>query len=201
MHAVAAIVAILPALAAASPLAKRAITFPYSAEWMALRSASPIHFQSLNANSRLIWIGKETNTDCDAAVADCESYTNTTSITLSSGNAYMNVDVAGGQQLYVAPSGALEYTAPHSADMVEGSFVGGWGAYTSDSGVDMITTSAGSATGFLACPTKDLTSPYQVFAAIDGIDNSAVPSGNVGDCLGFDIAASVVDDATAYEYL
>ncbi|KAI1100080.1 hypothetical protein F4804DRAFT_58149 [Jackrogersella minutella] len=38
----------------------------------------------------------------------------------------MAVEVPGGQSIYVAPSGQVEYTHAHSAYIPEGSFTGGW---------------------------------------------------------------------------
>lgn len=40
-------------------------------------------------------------------------------------------------------------------------------------------------TGFLACPAKNGTTPWQVFADVKGIRDCDVPGGNVSACLGF----------------
>lgn len=50
--------------APASDFGTRALPKDTAFGFLALRSASPIHYQSLNADSGKIWIGKKTSTYC-----------------------------------------------------------------------------------------------------------------------------------------
>ncbi len=46
-------------------------------------------------------------------------------------------------------------------------------------------TGLGSPGGFLACPARNGTTPWQVFADVAGIRDRDVPGGNASACLGF----------------
>lgn len=110
-----------------------------------------------------------------------------------------DVEVPGGQQVYVDPSGALAFTQAHSANIPEGSSIGPF-TFTPGTQFGTYSTSAFGATGFMACP-DDAANPtkWQVFAAIQ---NASVPTGNVGDCLGFDAAApAFTGDVPAWQYI
>lgn len=49
-------------------------------------------------------------------------------------------------------------------------------------------------TGFLACPAKNGTTPWQVFADVEGIKDRDVPGGNVSACLEFVAFAASGDE-------
>lgn len=96
----------------------------------------------INANGGKFYIGKEPSAYCPAGVEglDCTKYKgdqtwfvggayNATNGTLS-----LHVDVPGGQQVYIAPDGALSYTTAHSAMMPAGSLTVGWTRSISVSG-------------------------------------------------------------------
>lgn len=97
------------------------------------------------------------------------------------------VEVPGGQQLYVGPDGALGFTQAHSTSMPVGSTVGPF-TYTPGSPIGHYTFDGWGASGFMACPDNaENPSSWQVFGALQ---NATVPTGNVGDCLGFDASTS-----------
>lgn len=60
---------------------------------------------------------------------------------------FMDVEVPGGQQWYIDPSGSLAFTQPHSAFIPSGSQVGGFAAYENGGLVNL-----DSPFGFYACP-------------------------------------------------
>ncbi|KZF19262.1 hypothetical protein L228DRAFT_241922 [Xylona heveae TC161] len=152
------------------------------------RSASPVHLQEVNAAGGRFWIGRETASYCPLPAAQCPNNTDETVFAYESGYASLDVEVPGGQQIYVAPEGYLGFTAPHSAYIPPGSSTDDFN-YTPGSSFGYFGTTALGATGFLACPNANGTFPYQVFANINGLSDSNVPSGKVSDCLGFDALA------------
>lgn len=177
----------------------------------AVRSASPIHYQPLNARGNAIYLGGETETYCpkvkdvkcpkgNTTVFDVNNKTKTAGYgpyqayeTASLANAIYSLDtsVPGGQQLYVAPNGALSYTIPHSAAVPEHSYQQG---FTVDQGTGLGSWTfegKGGATGFLACPTEK-EGEYQVFADIEGVESE--------DCLGFDAIITQAKGPGAYQY-
>lgn len=68
---------------------------------LAARSASPIHFGSINANSGKFWIGKPTSSYCPSSVVeDCETaYPGNVTVFAGGDNTLgLDVSVPGGQQ-------------------------------------------------------------------------------------------------------
>lgn len=58
------------------------------------------------------------------------------------------------------------------------------------------------ATGFVACPLTNGSAPWQIFAAVPGLDDKGVPGGNVSACLGFDALAETYSEGpAAWEYV
>ena len=114
------------------------------------------------------------------------------------------VVVPGGQDVYVAYSGALSFTEPHE----EGSEVGVTTGFTYQNNTATTGgpgrfsfTGLGSLGGFLACPTAKGTGPYQVFADLPHLSDKAVPGGKVSACIGFDAMGARFPNATAaFEY-
>jgi hypothetical protein len=88
----------------------------------------------------------------------------------------LGVIVPGGQQVYVAPDGALSYTQAHSAYIPPGSVVDQF-SKTAPSGGQSFGY-LNFETGFVACPAADATQGYQVFGQVDGATFGP-------DCLGF----------------
>ena len=99
-----------------------------------------------------------------------------------------NTEVPGGQILYVKSTGAVGFTQAHSGAIPPGSTTAGF-TYTPaapGSQFGQWSFSGLGANGFMACPPTAAEGRYQVFA---NLRNATVPTGNVGDCLGFDPAA------------
>ncbi|GAM39923.1 IgE-binding protein [Talaromyces pinophilus] len=162
---------------------------------LALRSGSPIHLQSVNAAGQRFWIGVPTATYCPSEVDPCPPGTETVWANPNG----LDVEVPGGQQVYVDPSGALAFTQAHSANIPAGAALGPF-TFTPGTQFGAYSTSAFGATGFMACP-DDAANPskWQVFAAFP---TATVPTGNVGDCLGFDAAApAFTGDIPAWQYI
>ncbi|BCS18906.1 putative IgE binding protein [Aspergillus puulaauensis] len=173
---------LLPLLGAALPASNPAPKNPEAFTVMATRSASPIHFLPLNAAGQSFWLGGKPSTYCPLP-SGCPPGNTTV---LAGNGAALSVVVPGGQQVYVAPSGALKFTQAHSAYIPPGSSYGPFeykpGAQGSSFGY--YEYSGWGAKGFMACPTDD--NRWQVFAALQ---NATVPSGEVKDCLGFNALA------------
>ncbi|KAF3916698.1 hypothetical protein ABW20_dc0106013 [Dactylellina cionopaga] len=157
--------------------------------FLALHSASPIHFGSINANAGRFWIGRQTITTCPVERYRCPKGKDTSfAINKMYGMATLNTIVPGGQQLYVDPSGALSFTQPHSTYMPAGSRANGFKISGTTDGNYYLSHSMGS---FLACPTgRDGGIPYQVYVNING----NVARSRKG-CLEFAAAGSPVRDA------
>ncbi|KAJ5892256.1 uncharacterized protein N7473_008484 [Penicillium subrubescens] len=160
---------------------------------MAVRSASPIHYAQLNAAGQKFWLGGQTSSYCPEQVQNCPPGNQTI---LAPGGNSLDVEVPGGQQVYVDPTGALSFTQAHSASIPAGSSVGNL-AYQPGTPWNHYTFNGWGATGLMACPTAD--NRWQVFAALS---NATVPSGNVADCLGFSaIALPYKGDVPAWQYI
>ncbi|KAL9066530.1 MAG: hypothetical protein Q9161_007505 [Pseudevernia consocians] len=171
---------LLPLLSSANPLpleSRQSTLDPFSLT--ASRSGSPIHLSAINANGESFWIGKKTASYCPA------DYT----------------EVPGGQVVYVLPTGALSFTLAHAEGQPEennGTTTGFSFTPGTDDALGVFSFTGLGSTGFLACPAKNGTKPWQIFADIKGIENRDVPGGNVSACLGFDaLAASGEELGTA----
>ncbi|KAK6334208.1 hypothetical protein TWF696_002709 [Orbilia brochopaga] len=174
--------------------------------FLALRSASPIHFGSLEASGLKIWIGKETSSYCPNPPEQCPPG-NTTAFLISKDSSYtaaMDVAVPGGQQVYVDPSGALSYTQAHSASIPTGSFTVGFFLSNPDDTENHLAYFTHCEGGFVACPIAPGQGPWQVFVQFTkgGLKDENVPSGNATDCLGFSAATAGApqDGPAAWQY-
>ncbi|KAK3207764.1 hypothetical protein GRF29_96g387428 [Pseudopithomyces chartarum] len=94
------------------------------------RSASPIHLLPLQASGGKFYLGGTPSGYCPVEAVGqevCDEYPgNTTTLAGGYGTLSLGVVVPGGQQVYVAPDGALSYTQAHSAYVPEGSVRDGW---------------------------------------------------------------------------
>ncbi|KAL1646433.1 hypothetical protein SLS58_003393 [Diplodia intermedia] len=155
---------------------------------LAARSASPIHFGSINAAGGKFWIGKATSAYCPSSVvADCETaYPGNTTIFVGGDNTLgLDTAVPGGQQVYVAPDGSLSFTQAHSGYMPVGSVQTGFTLSPGTIGY------LGWTNGFTACPSLNGTFPYQIYGG----------STNQTNCLGFSFLASNTTGGTnAWQY-
>lgn len=118
-----------------------------------------------------------------------------------------DADVPGGQVVYVLPTGELAFTEPH-AEGTPGENNGttaGFVYTNSTSGVlgEFGFTGLG-AEGFVACPARNGSAPWQIFVEVPGLSDRDVPGGKVSACLGFDALGvkyqGVDGEAAAWEY-
>ena len=218
MRSLLALTSLLPFLASTNPLpleSRQSTLNPFSL--IASRSGSPIHLSAINANSESFWIGKSTTSYCPAdVVPDCPAGIYTELLAGDGGASMASVppaspakpsnqspqytEVPGGQAVYVLPSGALTFTLAHAEGQPSSnngtttgfSFAPGSG--TDDALGVFSFTGLGSPGFFLACPAKNGTTPWQVFADVAGIRDRDVPGGNVSACLGFVALAASGDE-------
>lgn len=207
----------LPLLAAAAPITEPAANPAFSV--MAIRSASSIHYQPLNAAGQKFYLGGKTASYCPAQVSHCPPGNQTVfapggsslvshnshsspkthilqRTTTTPANNNQDTMVPGGQQVYIDPSGALSFTQAHSANIPQGSSLGPF-HYADDEPWAHYSFAGWDATGFMACPAGD--NRWQVFAAIQ---NATVPHGNVDECLGFSaVALTYTGDVPAWQYI
>ena len=103
-----------------------------------------------------------------------------------------NTQVPGGQQLYVAPNGALSFTQAHSAFTPAGSSFGPFNITLSKeaNGPALFQYAGPGAKAFgskfLGCSAKGREhGPYQVFVDTEGLSNADVLGGCVKECIAF----------------
>jgi hypothetical protein len=146
---------------------------------IAARSASPIHLTSLTArNGKFYLAAGAPTTYCPAesiGAANCPPG-NSTVFAGGEGTLSLGVVVPGGQQVYVAPGGALSYTTAHSAYIPTGSIVDQFSKTAPSNGNSF--GYLNFETGFVACPVGAADAGYQVFGQTDSFKASS-------DCLGF----------------
>jgi hypothetical protein len=162
---------------------------------LALRSASPIHFGSINANGGDFWIGKDTVTYTPANVGTPQN-TNYTIFSYISDRPQLSLSttVPGGQQVYVTEgdadncieAGALKFTQPHSVategtPVYEGFTIAGSNNLKFE-GKD-----------WLACLEDGSTTAYQVFA-------ESRYTGDKASCLGFTWQDAETNVPNAWQY-
>jgi len=132
---------------------------------------SPLDGQVINADGNAFYLGLSApGTYCPTVVdPNCPPVTGT----VASGDlTALFVEVPGGQQIYVAPGGALGFTTAHSAFMPAGSYIGGFVqvTYTSTCSptLTVLTWVAPdkSTEGILACPNTNqyINGTYQIYA-------------------------------------
>lgn len=160
---------------------------------MSARSASPIHLLPLTARGGKFYLGGPGPTSyCPVEqVGDACPPGNSTVLAGGDKTLGLGVVVPGGQQVYVAPGGALSYTGAHSGSMPSGSIVDKFSreAPTGESQFGHLSFE----TGFVACPAGE-GQGYQVFGQVT--DGSAFGA----DCLGFSALTIATDKAGAWQY-
>lgn len=149
------------------------------------RSASPIHLQSLTARGTKFYLGGGgPSSYCPVEqVGDACPPGNTTVLAGGDKTLSLGVIVPGGQQVYVAPDGALSYTIAHSAAIPVGSIQDEFSKEAPSNGNSF--GYLNFPTGWVACPAAE-GSGYQVFAQIDGATFGS-------DCLGFSMLTCKFD--------
>lgn len=167
----------IAAVAAQNACAAPETTEPKPFGGLALRSASPIHFLSINANGLNFWINKNTSTYTpENTITPPKDPATAFFLNSEVGTISLDTTVPGGQQVYVDASaegnGALKFTQAHSAS------TGSSGVATGFSIVDENLEFEG--TSFVACPEGEA---YKIYAA-------SRASSTADDCLGFSFRTS-----------
>ncbi len=172
-------------------------------------SSGNIQHKFIDASNRHFFIGNSSATYCPLPATECPTLPATgCEITCYDPYCFLNVEVPGGQQMYVEETGALGFTQAHSAAIPEGAVLGGFTTrgYFGFTGLETVPNSNTAGSTLLACPVvANGTGPglvYQVFANISGLSDADVPDGNVADCQGF-VADILSTEQTpgAWEYV
>jgi len=115
---------------------------------------------------------------------------------------FQDAEVPGGQRVYVAPNGRLGFTQAHSSIVPTGAALSPF-ALKPGASFGTFSFAGLGATELLACPTKNGTAPWQIFANVMGLNDTDVPGGCVRECLGFDALAPTytASGPAAWEYV
>ncbi|EIN06515.1 hypothetical protein PUNSTDRAFT_121701 [Punctularia strigosozonata HHB-11173 SS5] len=156
-----------------------------------------IHLHPITAANGSLWIGAPTSSLCPSPIPpeDCAPGTSTAFVGGQPALG-LDVEVPGGQAVFVQSNGQLGFTQAHVPVIPDGATLTGfsWEAIESDEGLGQLSTSSFNATTFSACPRGD-PYPYLVFAR--------VPLLNFESCTNFDAVTVPVPGggATAFEYI
>ncbi|KAH7350285.1 hypothetical protein BKA66DRAFT_431415 [Pyrenochaeta sp. MPI-SDFR-AT-0127] len=157
------------------------------------RSASPVHLLPLTARGGKFYLGGPgPSSYCPVAqVGDACPPGNETVLAGGDKTLGLGVIVPGGQQVYVAPDGALSYTVAHSAYIPTGSIIDKFSRQAPADGQQFGYLNFD--TGFVACPAAGEGQGYQVFGQVQG--------GTYGpECLGFNALTVATDKPGAWQY-
>ncbi|KAH8885278.1 hypothetical protein GQ53DRAFT_829005 [Thozetella sp. PMI_491] len=135
-----------------------------------LSSSAPLlDGKAVNASGLTFWVGKSTAAYCPLPdPADCASFPNITTIAVGAGSADMYDYAPGGQDIYVAQNGWLQYTAAHE----EGQFPPG--SYSTGFAVDTnveppaageLVFTGGNSSGWIVCGDGS-SLPLQILALV-----------------------------------
>ncbi|KAI0543238.1 hypothetical protein GGR58DRAFT_496698 [Xylaria digitata] len=143
----------------------------------------------VSASGGKFYIGRPTHTYCPGGVVDCSHYTGTETVfhPVYDSRLALQVDVPGGQRVYVAPDGSLSFTQAHSAYIPPGSTEVGFSheeCVKSDETYLLITDLK-----WYICPLLDRT--YQLYA-------SGAP---FGDCSEAEIRTYAPDQGEVWQYV
>lgn len=163
---------------------------------ISIDSGSSIQNAAISASDYAFWIGRGTTSSCpDSVGTSCPEGTTTALTAGQDGTIQMDVEVPGGQQLYVGPKGVLSYTSAHSADIPEGSSVQG---FTYTAGASGSVGSLGfEDVGFAACPVVDGTLTGKLFQIYATVEDGKYTTNCTGISLG---AVTYTGDVAAWEY-
>ena len=180
----------VPAYSAAPPALPAPAPSPGYFGVISARSASPIHLQPLTARGGKFYLGGgPPSSYCPPDFASACPPGDTTVFVGGNKTLSLGVVVPGGQEIYVAPGGALSYTQAHSVAVPDGSVRDAFSREAPSNGNEFGYLKYGE--GFVACPAgKD---GYQVFGAAKGATFA-------NDCLGFNALTSDVKEAGAWQY-
>ncbi|APA13320.1 hypothetical protein SS1G_08110 [Sclerotinia sclerotiorum 1980 UF-70] len=182
------IAALFASSAVASPVAARSASDAFGL--ISIRSGSNLQNQAINAFQGGLWIGKEPSSYCPLTEG-CPDGKYTSFVAGADNTLFLNTEVPGGQQVYLADSYAVSYTVPHSAD-TRGGKVSGF-TYTAGEGSNLGSLSFSTeGSGFVACATE--VGVYQVFITPNGE--------GTGNCTGIAVATvpNTVAGPSAWEY-
>ncbi|KAF1930289.1 uncharacterized protein M421DRAFT_418604 [Didymella exigua CBS 183.55] len=161
---------------------------------IASRSATDIHLQAVQARGGKFYIGAGPPTSfCPVESVGASSCPSGNSTVFAGGDRTLSLGtvVPGGQQVYVAPDGALSYTIAHSAYIPPGSYVDDFSITPAASANTLGTLSF--ETGFTACPVGAAGAGYQVYGQTQNFEASS-------DCIGFTAQTIAVDHPGAWQY-
>lgn len=147
----------------------------------------PIDGKAVTACGRHWTIDGTTCTYCPDEVGDCPPGDITAVNTGADGGASMNVEVPGGQRVYLDPYWNMGYTQAHSASIPPGSLISGFAAYSGGGFVNL----NGNGYGWVACPP---TSPGG--GGEDGwnlVAKNASNSDILGNCYGVNLKVKELD--------
>ncbi|KAI1433243.1 hypothetical protein GGR50DRAFT_513675 [Xylaria sp. CBS 124048] len=129
---------------------------------------------SINASGLKFWVNKDTTTYCpNIPQLDCTGLdSNETLLSLSDFTTTMGMDVnvPGGQQVYIAPDGRMSFTQAHSAYIPPGSAIYGFTRDTTSSGQTILNNEFRN---WHLCPNSRIGAPedraYQLYAFSNGV--------------------------------
>ncbi|KAL2217023.1 IgE-binding protein [Thermoascus aurantiacus ATCC 26904] len=194
-------VSLLPLLAAAAPAIQARDTQASAFTVTASHSGSSIHLLPMEAAGQYFWLGGNASTYCPENVANCPAGTETV---FAPGGGALDVEVPGGQKIYVDPSGALRFTQAHSANIPAGSSQGPF-TYTAGNPFGKYTYDGEGAKGWMACPLQNKVKGQLIYQVFVNMPNAKPPTGKVEDCIGFDALAKPYESknntAAAWQYI
>ncbi|KAL8792121.1 MAG: hypothetical protein Q9195_005296 [Heterodermia aff. obscurata] len=184
---------------------------------VAVHSTSPIHLKPVNAQRNHFYIGNATQTFCPQQPDVICPIPGNTTVLQTTARGYCNmlsqqslkadtklraqdVEVPGGQHVYVAASGALAYTVPHSNIVPKGAHSRSFALdRTSGTNSSFTYSGTGKASGWLACPVA--AEVYQVFADVE-LEDQNVPLKNASACIALDALTTnyTLPGAAAWQY-
>jgi hypothetical protein len=155
---------------------------------LSIKDESVIYFQRLAARDGALWVNGGTAKYCPES-ADCPKNDYDMDFSFADGALSMGAVVPGGQQVYIAQNGRIEYTAAHSSSIPEGATTTGFAlrdlhendfAYLRHED------------GMMACSTgKD--DIYELFVKVPGF--------NEQDCVLVKIFTNPIDEPAAWQYM
>ncbi|KAF3906744.1 hypothetical protein AA313_de0203138 [Arthrobotrys entomopaga] len=180
-------------------------------------SSPTFNGKSLTASNGTFWIGKPTGSSCSLPDrAKCPKGTDTAVNVWLVGTVTMSSAVAGGQQVYIGPNGALSYTKAGAVanSMPKYSITRGFWWIKDSKGVVALESRMADGS-WLACPVdrNSVTSgPWKVYkdrTYMKGsvrhyvVQDTTVPSGRKSDCVSLRIVGkpgTISVGPAAYEY-
>jgi len=143
---------------------------------------------AVNAEGETLAIGGSTASYCpDQVKPNCPPGTTTALVASGNGDAVfsMDVEVPGGQQVYLNPYWDIAYTQAHSAYIPPGSLTTGLAAYQGGGFVNL----NGNGAGWVACPPTAMGGGGNVWALIAKNSTNAA---NLGLCTGVNLKVNVI---------